>query len=382
MYPADEAGLDGERDGSALSAQGRKLDFSFWPIRASATINVPSTRLFSLDPWAIIRQSIESECEPARLPEALACLGQASAFFEVGTSQGNEAARPLALYYSYLNLMKAYCLTRGGVATFERSLHGLWEEHAAGHGVENAVLSTVKPGRPFATDLKVFERIAMTLPGQSPALAGKYRLASVVPQILSGHRLWAEAADETERFFIVRDIAFRHHPASGDVWLRIDMLREDLSRFGIEPQDMLSRAGLAGTFRQVRCDRPKRVRFEQITPRRPVDGDPLPELQHLIDALRPSLWMTVTVIPPYRRYYLYLSPSTEADQRLPQLLSMYAMTYWLGSITRYRPHHFDELLRGNYGPRIRDFVTGQPLQFLYLMASEISRRDVARPSIL
>ena len=92
--------------------------------------------------------------------------------------------------------------------------------------------------------------------------------------------------------------------------------------------------------------------------------------------------MTVSTIPPYRRYYVYLCPLAEQQHRLPQLLSMYAVTFYLGSITRYRPHHFDALLKGAFGPRVRDFVTGQPLQFLYLMASEMAKRDIARPSIL
>ena len=46
------------------------------------------------------------------------------------------------------------------------------------------------------------------------------------------------------------------------------------------------------------------------------------------------------------------------------------------------PHHLQALLRVAYGPRVRDFVSGQPLQFLYLMASEIARRDVTTPAIL
>src|ERR671924_350294 len=59
---------------------------------------------------------------------------------------------------------------------------------------------------------------------------------------------------------------------------------------------------------------------------------------------------------------------------VPQLLSIYAITFYLGSITRYRPHHFDRMISGPYGPRIQDFVTGQPLQFLYLMASEFAKQ--------
>jgi hypothetical protein len=41
-------------------------------------------------------------------------LQQAQDFFSAGTERGFESARPLALYYSYMNLVKSLCLTRGG----------------------------------------------------------------------------------------------------------------------------------------------------------------------------------------------------------------------------------------------------------------------------
>jgi hypothetical protein len=66
----------------------------------------------------------------------------------------------------------------------------------------------------------------------------------------------------------------------------------------------------------------------------------------------------------------------------PQLLSIYAIAYYIGSITRYRPHQYDDLEISAYGPRILDFVTGQPIQFLYMMASEFIRQDVTKPAIL
>jgi hypothetical protein len=73
---------------------------------------------------------------------------------------------------------------------------------------------------------------------------------------------------------------------------------------------------------------------------------------------------------------------TEDAQTLPQLLSIYAISYYLGSITRYRPHHFPAINDGAFGPRIQDFISGQPQQFLYLLASEFARREIAKPSIL
>lgn len=77
-----------------------------------------------------------------------------------------------------------------------------------------------------------------------------------------------------------------------------------------------------------------------------------------------------------------LRPAGEAAQTLPQLLSIYALAYYLGSITRYRPHHLPTITDSVYGPRVQDFITGQPQQFLYLLASEFARREIAKPSIL
>jgi hypothetical protein len=67
---------------------------------------------------------------------------------------------------------------------------------------------------------------------------------------------------------------------------------------------------------------------------------------------------------------------------LPQLLSVYALMYYLGSITRYRPQHFDAILTSSYGSQIEEFIAGQPTQFIYLMASEFALREVTQPSIV
>ena len=85
---------------------------------------------------------------------------------------------------------------------------------------------------------------------------------------------------------------------------------------------------------------------------------------------------------PYRQYYLYPSPAAQHGQVLPQILSIYAITFYLGSIVRYRPHHFDEILKGDFGPFIETFLNDQPTQFLYLMASEFAQREVTRAAIV
>jgi hypothetical protein len=227
-----------------------------------------------------------------------------------------------------------------------------------------------------------FDELLAALAGTPLAARTNYDLPALLPQILSGHRLWAQAAGKVERFICHPRPAILARYGRARAMVRICLLAEDLSRLNVSHQRMLSESGLAGTFREVQSDAPGQIWLEQIATQPCPNNYPADDLHHVVATVRPDLWMTVSSIPPYRRYYLYLCPPAEALHRLPQLLSMYAVTFYLGSITRYRPHHFDALLRGAFGPRVRDFVAGQPLQFLYLMASEMARRDVAKPSIL
>jgi len=373
--------LIAQRTGQRVQVKGRQIDFSFWPSRPGRRHRGLQSLLFALDPWAIIRQTVERECLPqSRRVEALATLEQAEDFFVMGTERGTEAAQPLALYYSYMNLSKTFCLTRGPRATFDQAQHGL-KERLNGQKREliDATLIADLTTRDRAQN---FAELLTTLTGAPLAARKTYDLPALLPQILPGHRLWAHATRKVERFIAIDDLQFWQDTTDRSLWLRIYLLAEDLSRLGVSHQRMLSESGLAGKFREVQSDIPGKICLEQKIPQPCPDNYPADDLHHVVAAVRPFLWMTVTSIPPYRRYYIYLCPINEVAHRLPQLLSIYAMTFYLGSITRYRPHHFDALLRGTFGPRVRDFVTGQPLQFLYLMASEIAQRDVTKPSIL
>lgn len=89
--------------------------------------------------------------------------------------------------------------------------------------------------------------------------------------------------------------------------------------------------------------------------------------------------MTVATVPPYRRFYAYVPPSGEP---IPQLASIFALSFLFGDMVRYRPLEYEALLKGEYGPRVGDFVSGQPMQFLYLVASLFAKQDVTRPSIV
>lgn len=373
--------------GRLLTVKGRQVGFSFWPARPGRQGRhyALQSLLFALDPWIVIRRAVETECPAASRSEALATLEQARDFFVAGTEGNIVAARPLVLYYSYMNLVKAYCLTQGVRTTFDRARHGLGER-LGGQNREYLDAWLQVDQSPAAPAIaQNFDEFKGALTGTKLAAATRYDLPMLMPQVLSGHRHWAQAAHVQERFIAFDSIEFWHDPDSHQMWLRMYLFADDLSRLSITHRRFLNESRLGTLFREVRIDQPDGARhrmcLEQIAPL-PYVNYPLDELNRLSALVKSLLWVTVSTVQPYRRYYAYLCPPAEQGSLVEQLLSVYAITFYLGSITRYRPHHYDALFASRWGPRVQDFVTGQPAQFLYLMASEFSGQDVTRPSIL
>jgi hypothetical protein len=46
------------------------------------------------------------------------------------------------------------------------------------------------------------------------------------------------------------------------------------------------------------------------------------------------------------------------------------------------PHVFEDILASDYGPFVNEFMASQPDQVLYLLASEICEREVAKPALI
>ena len=169
------------------------------------------------------------------------------------------------------------------------------------------------------------------------------------------------------------------------MWLRLYLFNDDLTRLGIAQRKLIQEANLSAEFTQVSCTKQvgkrRLVCLESNKPV-PYKNPPADKIQDIVSMVKNNLWVTVASVPPYRRYYLYLCPLSEKTELLPQILSIYAITFYLSSLTRYRPHHFDRILNGEYGPRIEEFIAGQPAQLVYLMASEFAKQEVTRPSIV
>lgn len=372
------------RPGQRIEARKGVVEFSFWPTALAHRnrYKIQHT-LFSLDPWAIIEGSISRKCPAVAKEEAHACLNQARDFFKAAVQAGTLESRPLSLYYSYMNLVKAFCLTRGLQTTFDKAQHGLSEKiRPPGKELIDAFL-TAFPS-PNGVILQNFDELLQAISGRSIGAAFNYDIVKLLPQTVSGHRLWCSATKNDERMYRIEDIQYWKDAAGANAWTRIILKNVDLDRNGMARTTLLKNTGLYNDFRMVSQGQIVDKVLTTLEMRTPIaiTGYAIDKVHELSQFIRDRVWSVVSTVPPYRKYYLYAAPPAEHAHVLPQILSIYAISYYLGSITRYRPHQLPKISQTAYGPLVQDFITGQPMQFLYLMASEFAQQDVAKPAIV
>lgn len=371
------------RVGNPVTVKGRTIQFSYWPTYRTSRRPGLHSRVYATNPWAIIQVAIRERCPAAAKPEALASLDQAEFFYRSSVGSREWAAKPLPLYYAFMNLVKAFALTRAIRTTFDKAQHGISEKLGAG-GRELYDASLEVFPSPGVRGPNLFADFAAAL-GSTPYAANtNYPLLKLLPQIVPGHRIWCDAANEEERFIAIDSIPFSYTSTPKEMWATIRISEDDPDRVGKTRAEVLTESRLRPLFRAVQNHTENGrtyIQLEQSTPtiytHRTAD-----RLESVVSLLRPFIWSTAITLRPFRRYYLYTSPTADHPFVVPQLLSIYAVAYYLGSITRYRPQHFAKILAGDFGEFVQEFLSGQPSQFLYLMASDFAKRDVARAPLV
>jgi hypothetical protein len=337
-------------------------------------------RLFVNDPWAVIAEAIHRALPEGRTRDvAHSFRRQAEDYFRAANIGHELAVRPVLLYYAFLNLAKAYSVAKGNAALAGRTSHGI---SAPPRGPRQIQGSLIKIEKPSARKFGVFQQLLRDLAGNPAVLAGDLRLGHLIPQILPGHRLWCYAAKRRERFVPIESLDLCDAPKSSQLWLNLYIARDDLDRLDLSDVAALSESELQRNFEIA--DDPSRgdlVCFQLRTPETYV-ANPAEAVFRVMERVRNDIWETVKVASPYRKPYIYCAPPSERVARLPQLLSIYLLMFFLGSVTRYTPLYFDDLLESRFGPLVETFISESPTQFLYLMASEILGREVSKPAII
>jgi len=308
----------------------------------------------------------------------LSFLTQAEHYFRTAEAASLVAGKPVVLYYAFLNLVKAYVLTTAQQPDLDTARHGIAEDKLPVGGREfiDATLS-VYPNT--GNIVNVFDEFYKSVTGSGLPGKSTYAVSHLVAQIVPGHRLWCDAAKQRERFIATETIEVLHSPSPAIVWLRVHLNAEDVAATGLSVPDFLKSVRIDGKWMEVQPQKGGSIALEHIAPF-PVTKDLGTTLSEVVADVQRDLWSTIILNWPYRRYYFYSLDSPE--DVLPELLSLYAIVFYLGSVTRYRPHHFATILEGDFGAHVQEVISTIPAQFLYRMASRFARRDVTRPAII
>lgn len=101
------------RVGEPLTIMDRVVPFSFWPTGRGTRRYFVQSRLFASNPWEIIRHNATLGLTAPDRRHVDALILQGEDMFKAANSADIKAARPLLLYYAFLQLVKAYANFQG-----------------------------------------------------------------------------------------------------------------------------------------------------------------------------------------------------------------------------------------------------------------------------
>lgn len=357
------------RLGGVLKVKGRKILFSFWPMGKGKKREKLHSTLFVTDPWVVIEQSIKQVKDAPARKQSLACLWQSRDFFRAAQNSEIQAAKPLLLYYCFLNLAKSFIIFTAKKKIDGRFHHGLRSQDMGSTESFKGTIGYV--GNKDNSKISVFQHFSDALyqdQVKPPKYSGDIYASDFLSQILVGHRVYCQATGGRESFVSLNEVHFKQDKANSSIWLLARASRHDFFRLDHKLSDFadsLSHSELKWVnVNKQNTNYGKSYAFAEM--KEPVSYRQKPShvLNDLCQKASRRLWRTVTSYPPYRKYYIYIPRGDE--QLVHQLLSIYLATFYFGSITRYKPEEFGKMLNGATGG-IHTRVFQQPAQTIPLL---------------
>ena len=319
-------------------------------------------RVVTGNPWDFLRHTLRPLPAPDK-ERAFAYLEQAYDFF-CSAQNPRIASRPLLYYYCFLNLAKVFLLHER--KTFPDVLkHGIADPKAN-------VLVAPLVDQEFAVvgvaqdHTELFPELFSALNvDQGLRIAGAYKIEELIRRIPAVHRTYTIVRNANDSFVPIDHVNVLVN--GNDVWVSFT-LQVTNSRVAAAQQALEARPDFR-IFEKLNTSDSNVLKYQSTT----MQFRDEPSFYTSLDALAAQLrklgiWATHT--QNGYRYYLFSDTS-----KMPQLASLYAVIFYLGSITRYRPHDFAKIT-ADYSWLVSEIVDTQPAQWIYVLSSQMARTEV------
>lgn len=342
-------------------------------------------RVVTADIWAYLDHVTRRNLPETKEEPALAFLEQARDFYEAAANS-SLASRPLLYYYAYLNVAKTLILNSGERMNLGVT-HGVSDRvnnqqrlHFKTQKVRIGVFDSKKPkdaGRPRHSGLLLPTLMHVLGPSSSRFFGKEVCVLELLGQLPAIHRTYSTVSGLPGRFLAITKFEVRRQ--SGHMWAVAFVPKRHVTEQ--QYAMLMASKAFASVFTRVSsrtADQASngcylfetaKVAYAPRTYRRAIT--------QLSSAIRSAGVWTVATNRGYRSYFSTIAD----DKRFPQLAASFAAMYYFGSITRYKPHHFDSL-EDKHSWLLSEFLNTDPVQTLYLTASYIGKTEVVAPYAL
>ena len=340
-----------------------KYGFPLFTKRESTNFIVKTNKLRISDIWAFWDYIIRKFCSRTskKLPEKefLLTLLEQAKYFYIAADQAPIKSKPLLYYYSFLNLAKI-------IINFE-TFHGKTGEY--NHGIETKVNATTTISSAIATikalsgstKISVANEFAKAMGDNFAAYPVHLNIKTMLNSCIGIHRSFSETYNTTEYYYRLSEIAMYKHG------------RKLFSRAKIKNCDdgVMAQLTAAGyNVKKIESDNQTSYFWQEYIDmaRNSINRESIYNLSNKL------ILQGIGSYTNGDEYRMYIT--TNSSQKLSSASIIYNLMFFFGSITRYPPFLFDDILTEKERWLISEFLKTQPSQFLYLVTSRVIGQEV------
>ncbi len=329
-----------------------RYDFPLFVTDCPIRNYIGSDKLRLSDSWSLFQYVVlkrgKTEAERKFM---LTLLEQAKYFYSVADSAPLKS-KPLLYYYSFLNLAKLFINLRGYIGNTREYNHGI-EARPANSFVSAEVNVKGFYGSPMLPVNRVF---AEQLGFNYPTYPFQYKVVDYLKACVGIHKVYCETYKQEEMFHRIKDLhLFMHANQMKSVAWIPNLSSNDVANLTAKGYSIThDDAGYVWT--ETIAKHPHHLTNQNF-------------FDLSLQMRQRGLWYLTNG----NEYRMYISAQ---DYAFPPELVIYNIMFYFGSITRYHPYQFDELLSAKEQWMVEVFMRTQPQQFVYGLLSRLLGRYV------
>lgn len=317
------------------------------------------------DPWAYLRAWIDKQINQSqgdkkkRLIKAKYFSEQAESF-QIASEKTRLPTKATLTYYSLLNLTKSFLSVRGLELEKKEESHGI----SIGNNVDElTVYGTMQ------NCTNIFYEFAKQL---GCPIVGKHtvKVTDIISDIPEIHEIAYTLELINQRKYLPIEIQFLTNEDKTKLFTELSFRKENDSRLQIDKFYKNDRK----KYFKLRDTEENGDSIYRSTKRKNYTHDNFPRIYKNICKEYKKLDIELLLTRDGYKYYVNLKPN-----KYHQLSNLLMMTYYIGTLARYRPTKTQEILTGEMYPLITEIIDTCPRQFLYKIVSLTTESVCAVP---